>query len=238
MEGIMSLFSDLKAVLTPKEIIFKEVIQESEDVYTFLFDTCEPLNWKAGQHGAFVVKHTKIKKGTRPFSIASSPLENEIMISTKIGKEPSAYKKALLEMNIGMKMILRGPMGGFHIDPTKATCLIAGGIGITPFRSIIKDVVMREKDFKGKINLLYINRTGKFLYENELKTFINDDHIQIEFFTDNGELTKRIKEIAFNNKDIKYYLAGPKLMNNSIKSTLLGQSVNKKSIRIDTFLGY
>ncbi|MBU3189633.1 FAD-dependent oxidoreductase [Clostridium bowmanii] len=234
----MSLFSDLKALLIPKEIVFRKVIKEGEDVYTFLFDACEPLKWKAGQHGAFVVKHTKIKKGTRPFSIASSPLENEIMISMKIGKQPSDYKKALLEMNIGMKMILRGPMGGFHIDPTKATCFIAGGIGITPFRSMIKDIVMREKDFKGKINLLYINRTGKFLYENELKTFIKDDHIQIDFFTDNEELTKSLKEIAINNKDIKYYLAGPKLMNDSIKSILLGQSVNKKNIRVDTFLGY
>ncbi|MBU3182691.1 FAD-dependent oxidoreductase [Clostridium psychrophilum] len=234
----MSLFSDIKAVLTPKEIIFKEVIQESEEVYTFLFDTCEPSKWKAGQHAMFVIKHTKIKRGIRPFSIASSPLENKIMISMKIGKLPSDYKNALLEIKSSMKMVIRGPIGGFYMDTSKPTCLIAGGIGITPFRSIIKDIVMREKDFKGKVNLLYVNRTGKFLYENELKTFINDDHIQIDFFTDDEELTKGIKEIAINNKEIKYYLAGPKLMNDSIKSTLLGHSVNKKNIRVDTFLGY
>ena len=234
----MRLFSDLKAVLTPKEIIFKDVIKESEDVYTFSFDACEPLSWKAGQHAIFVIKHTKIKKGIRPFSIASSPLENKIMISMKIGKQPSDYKNSLLEIKSGMKMVIRGPIGGFYMDTSKPTCLIAGGIGITPFRSMIKDIVMRENNFKGKIHLLYINRTGKFLYENELKTFINDDDIKIDFFTDKEELTKGIKEIAINNKDIKYYLAGPKLMNASIKSTLLGQSVNKKNIRVDTFSGY
>ncbi|MGH4117220.1 FAD-dependent oxidoreductase [Clostridium sp.] len=234
----MSLFSDIKAVLTPKEIIFKDVIQESEEVYTFLFDTCEPLNWKAGQHAMFVIKHAKIKKGIRPFSIASSPLENKIMISMKIGKHPSDYKNALLEIKSGMKMVIRGPIGGFYMDTSKPTCLIAGGIGITPFRSMIKDIVMRENDFKGKINLLYINSTGRFLYENELKTFAKDNHIKIDFFTDKEELTKSIKEIVINSKDMKYYLAGPKLMNDSVKSTLLGQAVNKKSIRVDTFLGY
>ena len=234
----MSLFSDIKAVLTPKEIIFKEVIQESEEVYTFLFDTCEPLNWKAGQHAMFIIKHTKIKKGIRPFSIASSPLENKIMISTKIGKQPSDYKKALLEIKVGMKMVLRGPMGGFFMDYSKPTCFVAGGIGITPFRSMLKEIVMSKNDFKGKIDLLYINSTGKFLYENELKTFAKDNHIKIDLFTDRDQLTKSIKEMAINNKDIKYYLAGPKQMNDSIKSTLRGLSVNKKNIRADTFLGY
>jgi len=156
----------------------------------------------------------------------------------KIGKQPSDYKKALLEMNIGMKMILRGPMGGFHIDPSKATCLIAGGMGITPFRAMLKDLIMREKDFKGKVNLLYINRTGKFLYENELNTLINDNHIQIDFFTDREKLTEKIKEITINNEETKYFLAGPKQMNDSIKSILQNQFVKKKNIKIDTFLGY
>lgn len=233
----MSLFSDLKALLIPKEIVLRKVIKEGE-VYTFLFDACEPLKWKAGQHGAFVVKHAKIKKGTRPFSIASSPLENEIMISMKIGKQPSDYKKALLEMKIGMKMVLRGPMGGFYIDPTKATCFIAGGIGITPFRAMLKDIVMKEKNFKGKINLLYIDSTGKFLYHKELKEFAQNNHIEIDFFTDKIKLTERIKEMTTNSEDTEYFLAGPKQMNDSIKDILLGQAVKKKNIKMDTFLGY
>ncbi|MBU3114418.1 FAD-dependent oxidoreductase [Clostridium lacusfryxellense] len=234
----MSLFSDIKAVLIPKEIVFREVTKESEDVYTFLFDSCKPLSWKAGQHAIFVIKHKKINKAIRPFSIASSALENKIMISMKIGKKPSEYKRALLELKSGMKMVLRGPIGGFTMDYSKTTCFVAGGVGITPFRSMLKDIVMRENDYKGKINLLYINSTGKFLYENELKTFEKDNHIKIDLFTDRDELTKSIKEIAINNKDIKYYLAGSKQMNDSIKSILKSQSVDKKNIKADTFLGY
>ena len=234
----MSLFSDLKALLITKEIVFRKVINEGEDVYTFLFDACESLKWIAGQHGAFVVKHTKIKKGTRPFSIASSPLENEIMISMKIGKQPSEYKKALLEMKSGTKMVLRGPIGGFYIDPSKPTCFIAGGIGITPFRAMLKDIVMKEKNFKGKVNLLYINSTGKFLYEKELKTFAKANNIQIDFFIDKEKLTEKTKEITSSNEDTQYFLAGPKQMNTSIKATLLGQDVKKKNIKMDTFLGY
>lgn len=234
----MSLFSDIKAVLIPKQIVFKEVKQETEGIYSFSFEPSEQLNWKAGQHGIFIIKHAKIKKGTRPFSIASSPLENKIMITMKIGKQPSDYKKTLLEMKAGMKMVLRGPIGPLYMDLTKPACFIAGGIGITPFRAMLKDLVMREKEFKGKVNLLYINNTGDFLYEKELSTFSNKDHIQIDYFTDKEKLAEKIKEITSSNVDTMYFLAGPKQMNNSIKGTLLGQAVKKKNIKMDTFLGY
>lgn len=42
-------------------------------------------------------------------------------------------------------MVLRGTIGGFYIDKAKPTCFIAGGIGITPFRAMIKDIVLRKE---------------------------------------------------------------------------------------------
>ena len=234
----MNLFKDIKAFLVPKEIVFKEVFQESEGIYSLSFEACKPLSWDAGQHAMFVIKHKKIEKASRMFSISSSPLENKIMITTKIGKEPSEYKKALLELKSGMKMSLRGPMGPFHMDKSKPICFITGGIGITPFRAMLKDLAMSEKDFKGKVNLLYINSTGEFLFGDELKTFIKDNHIVIDFFTDKEKLSERIKEITSSSEETVYFLAGPKPMNISIKAKLIEQSVKKENIKVDTFFGY
>jgi len=101
-----------------------------------------------------------------------------------------------------------------------------------------KEIVFREKDFKGKINLLYINSTGKFLYEKELKTFASDNNIQIDLFEDREKLAEKIKKITNRNEDTKYFLAGSKQMNDSIKPTLQGQAVKKKNIKVDTFFGY
>ena len=101
-----------------------------------------------------------------------------------------------------------------------------------------KEIALRENDFKGKINLLYINSTGKFLYEKELKTFAADNNIQIDLFEDREKLAEKIKKITNSNEVTKYFLAGSKQKNDSIKSTLLGQAVKKKNIKVDTFFGY
>ena len=86
--------------------------------------------------------------------------------------------------------------------------------------------------------LLYINYTEDFLHEKELSSFTKKNHIQIDYFTDKEKLAERIKEITCRNVDTMYFLAGPKQMNNSIKSTLLAQAVKKKNIKMDSFLGY
>lgn len=103
---------------------------------------------------------------------------------------------------------------------------------------MIKDIVLREKDFKGKVNLLYINSTGKFLYEKELMTFAANNNIQIDIFEDREKLAEKIRKMSISNEDTKYFLAGSKQMNELIKSTLLGQAVKKKNIKMDTFFGY
>ena len=77
---------------------------------------------------------------TRPFTLASAPAEKVVKITTRISNDPSEFKKALLELKQGMKISMSGPVGSFYLKDNSPTLLIAGGIGITPFRSIVKQI--------------------------------------------------------------------------------------------------
>ena len=233
----MSFFNEIRAVLTTKELVFKEMKKEDEGIYTFVFEPVKPLEWAAGKHAMFFITHKKIDKAMRLFSISSCPSENKIAITTKIGENPSDYKKALLELVAGMKMTLRGPMGPFVLQQARTNCFIAGGIGITPFRSMLKDLDISKQKFDGKIKLLYINSRDTFLFGEELKAMDNEN-TSTEFFTDKQVLGNRIKQVTSQNDNTFYFVAGTKQMTTSIKQMLIELGVKKKNIKTDTFIGY
>lgn len=233
----MNFINEIKAVLKPKEIVFKEMKKEDEGVYTFIFEPLKPFDWRAGKHAMFFITHRKIHKAMRLFSISSCPSENIVAITTKIGENPSEYKKALLELIPTMKMSIRGPMGPFALQQTQTTCFIAGGIGITPFRSMLKEIDINEQNFDGIINLLYINSNDTYLFGDELKEMVNDK-ITIEFFTERQVLGDRIKQMTLQKNNTVYFVAGTKEMTNSIKQMLIELDVKKKNIKTDTFIGY
>ncbi len=233
----MSFFNEIKAVLTTKEIVFKEMKKEDEGVYTFVFEPVKPLEWFAGKHAMFFITHKKIDKAMRLFSISSCPSENKIAITTKIGENPSDYKKALLELRPTMKMKLRGPMGPFVLQQARTNCFIAGGIGITPFRSMMKEIDISKQKFNGIIKLLYINSSDSFLFGEEFKAMDNEK-ISTEFFTDKLVMGNRIKQMTSQNDNTVFFVAGTKQMTTSIKEMLIELGIKKKNIKTDTFIGY
>ncbi len=211
--------------------------QEDEGIYTFVFEPAKPLEWRAGKHAMFFISHKKINKAMRLFSISSCPSENIIAITTKIGENPSDYKKALLELVAGMKMTLRGPIGPFALQYTRTNCFIAGGIGITPFRSMMKELDISKQKFDGSIKLLYINSRGSHLFGEELKAMENEK-TSTEFFTDKQVMTSSIKHVTSQNDSTVYFIAGTKQMTKSIKQMLINLGIKKKNIKTDTFTGY
>ena len=136
----MSFFQDTLSIFKKRDLFFLESYKESEDVYTFLFKKEIDLTWKAGQHGLFSITHKKIKNPTKPFTVSSAPTENVVRLTLGIGDNPSDFKKAMLELKQGMNVRMSGPVGSFYLKDNNPSLLIAGGIGITPFRSILKQV--------------------------------------------------------------------------------------------------
>jgi ferredoxin-NADP reductase len=115
---------------------------ESPGVVSFIFQPQKPLKWKAGQFLHYVLNHasTDDRGSDRWFTIASAPYEKHVMITTRFtAKKGSTFKKTLKALKAGDTIEVSDLDGDFVVDdPKKNYVFIAGGIGITPFRSILK----------------------------------------------------------------------------------------------------
>lgn len=128
------------------QLIFKEMIKETSDAYSFVFQIPEDLDWIPGQHGIFRFMDKVVEgKDFRIFSFASIKEENIMLFTTRIVDEPSDFKKQLLTLKTGDVMTVDGAIGKFRIeDYSKTICIMAGGIGITPIRAFLKDLYNKD----------------------------------------------------------------------------------------------
>lgn len=234
----MGFFKDILSIFKKYNINYIDRKQENQETFTFKFDATKVKEWKPGQHGIFFVNHKKIHKSIRPFSIASIKQEDTIMISTKISNEPSEFKKALLSLESSDSLTMRGPVGPLYIRENKPTLLIAGGIGITPHRAILKDL-NRRKQFNQPIVLLYIDSQNNHIYKDELKDFSKNISIDIKYLDNRETLINEINQfILMHNNNGRYFISGTKAMAKAMKKYLKSHKVKGKYIYKDIFYGY
>lgn len=90
------------------------------------------------------------------FSIVSAPFENELVVATRM--RDSAFKRALGKLPVGAGITIEGPSGSLtlHQDRARPAVFIAGGIGITPFMSILRQAA--HDHLAQRLVLLYSNR--------------------------------------------------------------------------------
>lgn len=143
---------------------------EGEDVESFLFQPDGPFPYQAGQHLRLTIPHVEpdARGSSRYFTIASAPSEPALMVTTRLVAEPSSFKRALARLPVGALVEASGPGGGFvYPSDCPPALFVAGGIGITPFRSMLIDLFTR--DLTPDIVLLYSNRTAIFPFRTLLQ---------------------------------------------------------------------
>lgn len=214
----------------------------SRNVYSFTFQNTENLKWKAGQYLQIILPHQDPDdRGTkRFFTISSAPYEKVVMITTRIEVENSStFKKALININVGDFLECSEPKGKFIVeDLSKKIIFIAGGIGITPMRSILLELVYEKKHFVA--DLLYANRDENIIFKDELEEIEHfNKHFRIYNFIapriiNEDELDSIYKEYT----DVIFYLSGPINMIKAIENILYKKGVIKEYIKTDYFPGY
>lgn len=237
----MKFLKDLLPALKSQRIFFREKIEEAGNAFSFVFKPEKPLDWKAGQHGIISIPGKKLKGGSwRGFSLSSAPYEGVVKISTKIPNNPSEYKQALLNLSPGDSISIRGPFGPFYTDDvSKPAVYIAGGIGITPYRSLILNAIKNKGEGYPQITLLYSDTAGEFVFKKELDDItLNNSFIRIEYLNGRQELQGAMKRAVdeYKNEGI-YYISGPSSMIKSIKQQLREMGIASKNIRYEPFIG-
>ena len=235
----MGFIQDILPLFRKIDITFSESYKDLNNVHSFIFEKGEDVNWKAGQHGIFTITHKKIKKSTRPFSVASSASEGVIKLTMKISDNPSEFKQAMLELKKDMKISMRGPIGPLYINEANPSLLVAGGIGITPFRAMLKEFEIKDGQIPSILHLLYIDSQGSFVYKDELEAIAKNIPLKVDYISSKNELYNHIETFTTSYSNMgKYYLGGPKSMVDTVSEFLKGKDIKKSNIKKDVFFGY
>jgi len=222
-----------------REIVFRESRREADDIVSFHFDKPDDLTWKAGQYGLFTITHRKIKTATKPFSVSSAPAENVIRITTIVKDSPSEFKRALLELAPGMKVTLRGPVGPFYLKDRAPVLLVAGGIGITPIRSMLRQVEAEGSGVERQIRLLYVDGDRRFLFKDELDRIAAQSAVSVDYLESRDSLYRELDRLADSYREGgSIMIAGPQSMVNQLVSELRSRKIPKRNLIKDAFFGY
>ncbi|MCG9479841.1 MAG: FAD-dependent oxidoreductase [Actinomycetia bacterium] len=222
------------------KLILEKRMKNTDGVYSFIFSPQGSLTWQAGQYMQFILPHENPdSRGIkRFFSIASAPHEQVVMVTTRIlEEEGSSFKRKLMQLKPQDSIQSAGPRGNFRLtEYRRKAVMIAGGIGITPFRSILLDLDYREK--MGNIQLFYATQDKPPVFKDELdglegrrKSFkmnIIPDRI------DSDNLKQGLKD--FSEK--QYFVSGPMGMVKGIEQQLRDQGIGNRNIKKDYFPGY
>lgn len=232
----------------------KDRRQVADGTMAFWFDTTgSDLTFEAGQNADYTLldpPQTDAEGNTRTFSFASSPGRRDaFMIATRMRN--TAFKNSLRDLPLGTRVKVVGPAGDMtlHEDANRPAVILAGGIGITPFRSMIEWVT--EQRLPRRIFLFYANRNrtaAAFLDDLESWAATNKNLRFIATLTDErpagwtyetGRIdAAMIRRYLTDLTTPMFYIAGPQPMAVAMKTMLTAAGVSKDSIRTEEFTGY
>ncbi len=218
------------------------------------FEKPPGFSFKAGQYVDLTISDpsgTDSPGNIHAFSLASAPHEETLMIATRM--RDTVFKRLLGTMPLGTVVKIEGPFGSLtlHNDASRAAVLVAGGIGVTPFRSIL--VRAAEEKLPHRILLLFSNRRPEdapFLEELQALGRLNPNFTLVATMTamsrsarpwegergpiDREMLTRHLEDVP----SPIYYVAGPPAMVSGLLDVLEESGVDGDDIRSEDFGGY
>lgn len=248
--NIASFTRGLRRRLIMKLTSVREVARET---YEFSFEKPEGVAFKPGQYLEWTLAHDKpdLRGIRRYFTIASSPTEEDIKIGVRIGEKRSSFKERLHSLQPGDEIVAGVRGGTFTLpeDRGEKLAFIAGGIGITPFRSMVRHLIDTEQE--RDVVLLYACRTYADvayadLFAEAKEAFgLRTTYVLSESregapgdaekgFVDGPMLAR----VAPDFRDRTWYLSGPDAMVQAYRKLLRGEGVSPARIRTDYFPGF
>lgn len=247
----------LSYFISPKQRLLlrlHEEIKIAPDIIDFIFKPQVPLRYTAGQYLEWTFPHPKTdsRGNRRYFTLASSPTEDTLRIGVKFYDNGSSYKRSMLTMDQSMPVVASQLAGDFILpkDQSKKLVFVAGGIGITPFRSMLKFLCDTQE--KRDIITLFSNKyVEDIVYKDVLDeaeeklgirtiyTLTDTEKIPQNWEGERGRITSEIIMRQISDwQERTYYLSGPHVMVTGFEKTLLEMGVSRSHIKKDFFPGF
>ncbi|MBZ9686630.1 hypothetical protein G9F72_009850 [Clostridium estertheticum] len=230
-----------------KEYTISDVIVECNNIITLKFKpkNHKLFNYKPGQFLYVKLYNSEIPKDEHPFTISSSPTEMDYISVTV--KQLGDFTNSLVKARVGDRAYVDGSYGSFtHLDLPKASkmCFIAGGIGITPFLSMLRYLNIEEKD-RQVILLWGVRDSSELICREELDSIAgNMKNLSIipvlssdkNYSGEQGYVdAARVRRLLNNDLDYDFFICGPPIMLEKVVSDLRSFNIDSHKIHFERF---
>lgn len=243
--------------VSPKEKLIlhlKEKVHTAADTFDFVFFLSKKLAFTPGQYMEWTLMHEKVdsRGNRRYFTLASSPTEDTLRLGVKFNEPSSSFKKAMLNLDNQTPIVATGRAGDFTLprDKGKKLVFLAGGIGITPYRSILKYLI--DKGEKRDIALFYFNKVEEeIVYRDIFREAQEKLGIKVIYsLTDQSRIPddwqgmtgrldwEKLAAVMPDYKERTYYLSGPWSMVTAYEAMLKESGLPQAQIKKDFFPGF
>ncbi len=233
------------------KLVLERIEKTASGCYDYVFASNRPVDFTPGQYLDWTIHSRRAddRGNRRTFTIASAPSENHVRLGVKFYPNPSAYKQTMLNMKPG-DVVYGAQLAGDFVLPKaeEKLAFIAGGIGVTPFRSMIQH--MMDVGDQRMATLFYgNNKANEIAYvdvfnraENELGlrtvyAVAEAQHSETNFhkgFIDADLIKREMPDYA----ERLYYVSGPRSMVVKFEQVLAELGIAKSRIKTDFFPGF
>ncbi len=230
----------------------KEINTIAFGTQEYVFDAPLIPQFKPGQYMEWTLgqPHIDSRGNRRFFTLASSPTERVIRLGVRMYLNASTFKSTLSTLKPGDTLVAGQLSGDFVLphDARKKLVFIAGGIGVTPYRSMIKYLL--DKNEKRSITLLYSNKTKEEIAYKELfdeavvklgmkSVYTITDSMSPDWGGRTGFITRAmIEEEVPDHLESIFYISGPQAMVTTFVKILTEMGIPKSHIKTDFFPGF
>jgi ferredoxin-NADP reductase len=254
MEHLTAAGESKMATSTTVKIRLKKKDNLAEGTMGFHFARPEGFQFRPGQYIDLTLinpAETDAEGNIRSFSIASAPEDDDLMVATRM--RDTAFKRVLRAAPLELEVSMEGPMGSFtlHNNPSKPAVFLAGGIGITPFSSILRHAAKAK--LPHQLYLFYSNRRPEDAPFIDVLSGLARANSNFHFIPSMTEMQKSAMpwsgETGLINKEMLvrhvpalqgpiYYIAGPPAMVAAMRQMLIAAGVEEDDVRTEEFAGY
>lgn len=245
---LANTFSYAVSMRSRAVLVLKEKITLAKDTFEFVFTKPSGFVYTAGQYMEWTVPHAKAdSRGVRRyFTISSSPTDDTVRLGVKMYPNGSTLKQKLQSLEVGNVIFGMHPVGDFVLpsDSAAPVIFVAGGIGITPFMSMIRTHIATHSN--RPITLFYANKSyEEIAYLDELSKsgiqvvhlLSNTEGTPVDFVYERGFLTmEMVSKYVQNPQDCECYISGPHGM--VVNYEKMFKEARVKKVHTDFFPGF
>ncbi|TIS55850.1 MAG: hypothetical protein E5W91_20955 [Mesorhizobium sp.] len=231
-------------------LTLERIEQSAADSYDFIFRSPRKLAFEAGQYLEWTLSLDRAdnRGNRRYFTVASAPTEETLRLGVKFYPAASAFKRALRTMKPGSSIHASQLAGDFTLptNPETKIAFIAGGIGITPFRSMLQYLLDRKE--ARPIIVLYGTENQKDIaYRDVLAAARRELGIKTIYAVARdaepgqyvGNIDERLVRAAIPDYlERTFYISGPQAMVKALRQKLRAMGIHRSKIKVDYFPGF